>query len=100
MGNYDTRAEVHLPPFLHGKPDGRPHAFGLLSGLCFASIIFSRTWTHLHESQVIDVTGTARMGIVQTNPLYPSATSWEGNNDHPSLEKTITTTVGATFAFG
>lgn len=41
---------------------------------------------------------TAHMGVVQINPLYSSATSWEGNNDTTSLEKTITTTVSATFA--
>ncbi|MDF3057561.1 MAG: hypothetical protein K0R17_1776 [Rariglobus sp.] len=40
----------------------------------------------------------ARMGVVQINPLYSSATSWEGNNDTSSLEKTITTTVTATFS--
>lgn len=40
----------------------------------------------------------ARMGVVQINPLYSSATSWEGNNDTTSLEKTITTTVTATFS--
>jgi uncharacterized protein len=41
---------------------------------------------------------SARMGVVQINPLYSSATSWEGNNDTSSLEKTITTTVTATFS--
>ncbi len=41
---------------------------------------------------------TARMGVVQINPLYSSATSWEGNNDNSSFEKTITTTVSATFS--
>lgn len=41
---------------------------------------------------------SARMGVVQINPLYSSATSWEGNNDTTSLEKTITTTVTATFS--
>ena len=40
----------------------------------------------------------ARMGVVQINPLYSSSTSWEGNNDTSSLEKTITCTVSATFA--
>ena len=40
----------------------------------------------------------ARMGVVQINPLYSTSTSWEGNNDTSSLEKTITCTVGATFA--
>ena len=38
------------------------------------------------------------MGVVQINPLYSSATSWEGNNDNSSFEKTITTTVSATFS--
>jgi hypothetical protein len=41
---------------------------------------------------------SARMGVVQINPLYSSSTSWEGNNDASSLEKTITATIGATFA--
>ena len=40
----------------------------------------------------------ARMGVVQINPLYSTATSWEGNSDTSSLEKTITTTVTATFS--
>ena len=33
---------------------------------------------------------TARMGVMQINPLYSGATSWEGNNDNSSFEKTIT----------
>lgn len=41
---------------------------------------------------------TARMGVVQINPLYSGATSWEGNNDTTSLEKTITATITATFS--
>lgn len=41
---------------------------------------------------------SARAGIVQINPLHSSATSWEGNNDTSSLEKTIMATVSATFA--
>lgn len=45
----------------------------------------------------IRVLRSARMGVVQINPLYSTATSWEGNNDTGSLEKTITCTVGATF---
>jgi hypothetical protein len=40
----------------------------------------------------------ARMGVVQINPLYSASTSWDGNNDTSSLEKTITATIGATFA--
>jgi hypothetical protein len=41
---------------------------------------------------------SARMGVVQINPRYSTATSWEGNNDTSSLEKTITTTVTAVFS--
>lgn len=40
----------------------------------------------------------ARMGVVQINPLYSSSTSWEGNNDTSSIEKTIIATVTTTFA--
>ncbi len=39
----------------------------------------------------------ARMGVVQINPLYSTSTSWEGNSDTTSLEKTITATISATF---
>ena len=41
---------------------------------------------------------SAKMGVVQINPLYSSATSWEGNNDTSAVDKTITATVTATFA--
>ena len=41
---------------------------------------------------------SARMGVVQINPLYSTATSWEGVNDTSSLDKTITATVTAEFA--
>lgn len=40
----------------------------------------------------------ARMGVIQINPVFGTATSWEGNNDTTSLEKTITSTVTATFS--
>ena len=40
----------------------------------------------------------AHMGVVQINPLYSTATSWEGNSDTSTVEKTITATVNATFA--
>ena len=40
---------------------------------------------------------SARMGVVQINPQFSTATSWEGNNDTSSREKTIITTVNATF---
>jgi hypothetical protein len=41
---------------------------------------------------------TARMGVVQINPLHSTATSWDGNNDTSSVEKTITVTMNAVFA--
>jgi hypothetical protein len=41
---------------------------------------------------------TARMGVVQVNPLHSSATSWEGNDNRDSLDKTITSTVSAEFS--
>lgn len=41
---------------------------------------------------------SARMGVVQINPLHSASTSWEGNNDRTSLEKTITATIAATFS--
>jgi uncharacterized protein len=40
---------------------------------------------------------SARMGVVQINPLYSTETSSEGNNDTSALEKTITATVTAEF---
>lgn len=51
------------------ETSARPHLFGLLAGLflsaglCFASLVVARTWTHLHESQIIDVTGSARKNV-------------------------------------
>ena len=49
-------------------------------------------------SREVNELRSARMGVVQVNPLYSTATSWEGNNDTSSLEKTITVTVSAEFA--
>ena len=40
---------------------------------------------------------SARVGVVQINPLYSTATSSEGNNDTSTIEKTITATVSAEF---
>jgi hypothetical protein len=40
----------------------------------------------------------ARMGVVQINPVHSSATSWEGNNDTSSVDKTIIATITAAFA--
>jgi hypothetical protein len=41
---------------------------------------------------------SAHMGVIQINPIYSGATSWQGNNDTTSSEKTITATVSATFS--
>lgn len=41
---------------------------------------------------------SARMGVVQINPLHSSETSWSGNNDTSSPDKTIIATVSASFA--
>ena len=52
---------VSLPP--------RPHLFGLLAGLAlaaglvFASLVVASTWTRISESQVINVTGSARKNV-------------------------------------
>jgi hypothetical protein len=65
------------------NPSSRPHLFGLLAGLflaaglCFASIVFARTWTHLHESQVIDVTGSARKNIQSDLVIWRASFSVE-----------------------
>jgi hypothetical protein len=49
-------------------------------------------------SRQVEELRSARMGVVQVNPVYSTATSWEGNNDTSSLDKTITVTVSAEFA--
>jgi len=47
----------------------RPHLFGLLaglalaSGLVLASLVFASAWTRISESQVINVTGSARKNV-------------------------------------
>jgi hypothetical protein len=46
----------------------------------------------------VDGLRNAKVGVVQINPLHSSATSWDGNNDTTSLEKTIIATVSASFA--
>lgn len=51
-----------------------------------------------HGNRTIDGLRNARVGVIQINPLHSSATSWDGNNDTTSLEKTIIATVSASFA--
>lgn len=49
-------------------------------------------------NRTVDGLRNARVGVVQINPLHSSATSWDGNNDTTSLDKTIIATVNASFA--
>src|SRR6185295_16458369 len=50
-------------------PSARPHLFGLLaglflaSGISFASITMAQAWTRIHETQLINVTGSARKNV-------------------------------------
>lgn len=46
----------------------------------------------------VDGLRSAKVGVVQINPLHSSATSWEGNNDTTALDKTIIATISASFA--
>jgi len=46
----------------------------------------------------LDGLRNAKVGIIQINPLHSNATSWDGNNDTTSLDKTILATVTASFA--
>jgi hypothetical protein len=47
----------------------RPHLFGLLAGLAlaaglvFTALVFANAWTRIAESQVINVTGSARKNV-------------------------------------
>jgi hypothetical protein len=41
---------------------------------------------------------SSKMGVVQINPVYSTATSYEGNSDTTSIEKTIIVTISAQFA--
>ena len=74
-------------------PSSRPHLFGLLAGLflaaglCFASIVFTRTWTHLHESQVIDVTGSARKNVQSDLVIWRAGFSIEDESLSAAHEK-------------
>lgn len=45
----------------------------------------------------IDGLRNAKVGVIQINPLHSNATSWDGNNDTTSLDKTILATVTASF---
>ena len=79
---YTKAAETKVKLMADATEDARRRAEG----------IAQRGGRKVHELR------TARMGVVQVNPLHSSATSWEGNNDTGSLEKTITATVSAEFS--
>jgi uncharacterized protein len=40
---------------------------------------------------------SAKMGVFQITPVFTTATSWEGENDTSSIDKTVTATVTASF---
>jgi hypothetical protein len=85
------------------KESSRPHLFGLLAGLFLAAGIAFAALARAEQiagqgGRRIKELRQARMGVVQINPIFGTATSWEGNNDTTSLEKTITSTVSATFS--
>ncbi len=78
----------------------RPYLFGLVAGLflsaglCFASIVLARTWTHLHESQLINVTGSARRNVRSDLVIWRASFSVEAptlleaqSHLHADLEK-------------
>jgi hypothetical protein len=82
-------------------PPSRPHLFGLLAGLflaaglCFASIVFTRTWTHIHESQVIDVTGSARKNVRSDLVVWRASFSVDDEvllNAHTTLKEHLAKT--------
>jgi uncharacterized protein len=51
----------------------------------------------LQGSRALASLHSADMGIFQITPLYSGQTSWQGENDTSSVEKTITAVVTATF---
>ena len=66
------------------EPTQRPHLFGLLAGLflaaalCFASVVVTRTWVHLRESQVIQVTGSSRKNVKSDLCVWNGVLQTEG----------------------
>ena len=66
---YAVRTLHPISPHHMNSTQSRPHLFGLLAGLllscgiAFASVVLARTWIHLHETQIIDVTGSSRKNI-------------------------------------
>lgn len=54
---------------MNAHPVSRPHLFGLLAGLAlaaglvFTALVFANAWTRIAESQVINVTGSARKNV-------------------------------------
>ena len=68
----------------NSEPKSRPHLFGLLAGLflaaalCFASVVVTRTWVHLRESQVIQVTGSSRKNVKSDLCVWNGVLQTEG----------------------
>lgn len=61
----------------------RPHLFGLLAGLAlaaglvFTALVFANAWTRIAESQVINVTGSARKNVRSDLVVWRSSFSVE-----------------------
>jgi hypothetical protein len=59
----------------------RPHLFGVLAGLAlaaglvFAALVFANAWTRIAESQVINVTGSARKNVRSDLVIWRAAFS-------------------------
>jgi hypothetical protein len=59
----------------------RPHLFGMLAGLAlaaglvFAALVFANAWTRIAESQVINVTGSARKNVRSDLVIWRAAFS-------------------------
>jgi uncharacterized protein len=41
---------------------------------------------------------SARVGVIQINPMHFTGMSWEGNNDQSTADKTMTAAISAEFS--
>jgi len=68
---------------MNTPPASRPHLFGLLaglalaSGLVFTALVLANAWTRIAESQVINVTGSARKNVRSDLVVWRSSFSAE-----------------------
>ncbi len=68
---------------MNTPPASRPHLFGLLAGLAlaaglvFTALVLANAWTRIAESQVINVTGSARKNVRSDLVVWRSSFSAE-----------------------